>query len=94
MDAYIAVKAHYIAVSADSWKLEDDLIGFRLLKGSHSGKRLAKVMFDICEDMKIVGKVRLAFITSRRLTNGRIRLDGLRPITRPTTIRYSPSLGN
>lgn len=55
-DAYIVLKAHYVS-TAGEWLMEDDLIGFTLLQGSHTGKNLAKIVFETCKKLGIVTKV-------------------------------------
>lgn len=57
MNAYLAVTAHYISTSGSEWCLENELIGFKLLQGSHTGINLARVVFDVCKDMGIIKKV-------------------------------------
>lgn len=57
MNAYLAVTAHYMSTSGSDWCLENELVGFKLLHGSHSGLNLARVVFDVCNDMGIVKKI-------------------------------------
>lgn len=78
MDSYVGITAHYISVG-DSWTLEQDLLGFKLLRGSHSGKRLAKAVFNTCKEMGILKRVRrIGFISTHQgLTLIRFHLNGL-----------------
>jgi hypothetical protein len=43
MKSYLGVTAHYISKDG---KLEEDLVGFLRMRGSHTGQAMAKRIFD------------------------------------------------
>jgi hypothetical protein len=57
MDSYFAITAHYIDTTGPTWTLEQELLGFKLVRGPHSGKHLAKLCFEAIQEMGITKKV-------------------------------------
>jgi hypothetical protein len=56
MSPHLGITAHFIT---KQWKLEQELIGFRRLTGSHSGKNIAREIYKIFkEDYDLIVKVR------------------------------------
>ncbi|KAG5640289.1 hypothetical protein DXG03_009495 [Asterophora parasitica] len=54
--AHMAITAHYIALATDGQLvLQSCLIAFQRLKGSHTGKHLAEVVWQVINELKIVG---------------------------------------
>jgi hypothetical protein len=48
---------HYIMVGADSWHLEEELLGFKALHGPHSGENLAEYVMTTFEELGLLHKV-------------------------------------
>jgi hypothetical protein len=66
LSSHIAVTAHYIAKTPSGhYELRQELVAFRQIKGSHTGKNIAKVILDVIEDIGCKYRVRtFAFIFS------------------------------
>lgn len=58
MDAYFGITAHYVGLVDGEWRLQEDLIGFKLMRGSHTGANLAAATLDVLKDFRIINKVR------------------------------------
>jgi hypothetical protein len=55
-DSYIGVTAHYIT---KEFTLEEELVGFKRVSGSHSGScgtNLGQIVFDILKSFNLVNK--------------------------------------
>ena len=65
-DPYLVVTAHYIYVtpnSHSSWKLENKLIGFSPIVGSHSGQNITTFVMGCLQKYGIVSKVSSQLLT-------------------------------
>lgn len=57
-DAYEAVTGHYIYVDDNGeWELENTLLGFVRLNGSHNGVRLGQTLFKVVDRVGATHKV-------------------------------------
>jgi hypothetical protein len=61
MRAYLSITIHWLGRKGDQDQLllRQALLAFRRVRGSHSGERLARIVFDICEKAGIIEKVSL-----------------------------------
>lgn len=58
-DAYFAATGHWVEeVAPGQWEIHCALIGFTRMNTSHSGRRLARVLYELSKRMGIVPKVR------------------------------------
>jgi hypothetical protein len=57
MQPYLSITIHWLGPKADQVVLRQALLAFRRVRGSHSGERLARIIFDICEQAGIIRKV-------------------------------------
>ncbi|KIJ35444.1 hypothetical protein M422DRAFT_262406 [Sphaerobolus stellatus SS14] len=64
MDSYLGITGHYVN---KAWELEDDIIGFKELSGSHSGNNLAEYVVECLIELGIEKK--LGWITTDNATN-------------------------
>jgi hypothetical protein len=64
MQPYLSLTVHWLGRKGDEAQLllRQALLAFRRVRGSHSGERLARIVFDICEKADIVEKVSLSFL--------------------------------
>lgn len=55
--SYLAMTAHWIARYNNSLQFKSSLIAFHRVWGKHSGKNLAKIVFDMLERVGVTSKV-------------------------------------
>jgi hypothetical protein len=57
MQPYLSVTIHWLGWKEEQVLLRQALLAFRRVRGAHSGQRLARIIFDICEKAAIIEKV-------------------------------------
>ena len=57
MQPYLSITIHWLGRKEDQVLLRQALLAFRRVRGSHSGERLARIVFQICEQAEILDKV-------------------------------------
>jgi hypothetical protein len=57
MQPYLSVTIHWLGQKEEQVLLCQALLAFRRVRGAHSGQRLARIIFDICDQAAIIGKV-------------------------------------
>jgi len=62
-DGYFAVTGHWIEEPQEGeWNEEEALLGFTLMNTAHNGTRLGQALYQICNRLSIVHKVRSNFL--------------------------------
>ena len=59
-DLYLSITGHYIDAPADNpkdWQLKTEQLAFEEIKGRHTGKNMAAVLFQTVDQYQIHGKV-------------------------------------
>lgn len=56
MESYIGITGHYIVIS-EVWSLEEELLGFKVIRGPHSGENLVEYVMQVIEELGIEHKV-------------------------------------
>ena len=57
MQPYLSITIHWLGPKESQIVLRQALLVFRRVRGSHSGERLAWIIFNICEQAGIIGMV-------------------------------------
>jgi len=60
MNAYLGITGHCVDPSKEgsAWELEDCILGFKEISGSHSGSNLAEYVVGVLVELGIEAKVR------------------------------------
>lgn len=57
MRSYLAMTAHWVARHENGLQIKSSLIAFHRVRGKHTGKDLAKIVFDMLERVGATSKV-------------------------------------
>jgi len=57
LSAFMAVTAHYLISKEAKLVLRHQLVAFRHIEGSHTGKHLAEIFFHVLQELAILDRV-------------------------------------
>ena len=55
--SFLALTAHFVVRENGRLVLQNKLLAFRIVEGSHNGENLARIIFAILKDAGLLGKV-------------------------------------
>jgi hypothetical protein len=55
--SFLALTAHFVVRENGRLVLQNKLLAFRIVEGSHTGENLARIIFTILKDAGLLGKV-------------------------------------
>jgi len=105
MTSYLGITGHYIDPTSNgsAWELEEDIIGFKELSGSHSGINLAEYVVGVLTELGIEAKVcdelliltfkylrapQLGWITTDNASNNDTMVAGIESLLREKGIEW------
>ena len=54
--SFLGLKAHWIEVKDETWKLRSEVVGFQPISGEHSGDNLGCYFVGLCDCMRIMSE--------------------------------------